>query len=50
MEIDGNKYLAVDSESVLLINGAEIDYEDEMARTGYVVSFFNGGMLLIKID
>ena len=40
LEVKHEKYVVVDSESIVLLNGVEIDFENEIARTGYIVNFF----------
>jgi Fe-S cluster assembly iron-binding protein IscA len=43
LEYLGEKYVVVDSESIVLLNGVEIDFENEIARTGYTVRSIFGG-------
>ena len=41
LEVEDKKYVVVDSESIILLNGVEIDFENEIARTGYIVRFID---------
>ena len=41
LELEDKMYVVVDSESIVLLNGVEIDFENEIARTGYIVRFIH---------
>jgi Fe-S cluster assembly iron-binding protein IscA len=48
LEYQEKKYVVVDSESIVLLNGVEIDFENEIARTGYTVRFYLLGLGFVK--
>lgn len=37
LKFDNEEYVVIDEESIILLNGIELDFEDEIARTGYFV-------------
>lgn len=41
LEFNEEKYLVVDPNSLIFLDGSSIDFEDEIARTGYVVFLFS---------